>query len=368
MRKILVRKCKYAIGPVSGDPLICDVYVLVDANGQMLWHENLFLSESAKTESINTLCAQACDLLSFTKMAEPLGGWKQINQNIITGYIHGELLQSRKYKYSTVNRHIETLKKFFHWLFEKGYTEHDKFSWSYRKCGQQGDSTAYHYSQHSLNKLYINSQEFDNLLTGITSRSPFIQNRDEIVLKLGYECGLRAHEVLKIEASFIHESIVDAKVKNLGIWATTKINLQGKGLKTREIYLPPNLCEHIYKFITRYRSIFQQRNCPLICSRSGAALNDPKFACRIFSEVCKNLNIVRFEHQGYHRLRKSFGTNLVNDCYRRQVDPWVEVPRRLGHSDISTTIKYIQFDALLNDRSEVLTSLKMRDHKYAAIH
>jgi len=370
MRKILINDCRYVQSPVNCEPRFCDVYVLVDDNGQMLWHENLFLCDVAKGSSLNTLRGYADDLLSFAKMAKPLGGWRTIGQPEMTGYLHAELFQRRGYAQATMMRHIETLKRFFGWLEDKGYLiAMPDFEWSYQHLynSEAGDKTAHQVNQHSFHSLYMDPDTFHNLLAGVRSVNPFIEARDRLVLRLGYECGTRASEVLNLNAVEVRRAISEARDKNDGLWAVAPVKVCGKGAKNRELFLTPELCERIMNYLVKYRNQLNKGQGSLICTINGLPIQDKKHASTVFFNACRVSKIPRFHRQGYHRLRKSYGTQLVQDCYDNGDNPWVEVPRRLGHKNAETTMLYIQFDALRNNRSRVLTELNMMHEKFKAI-
>ena len=55
VRKTLVHKCQYATNPITGIPLFCDVYVLLDSNEKMLVHENMFLADCTGLMELDTL-------------------------------------------------------------------------------------------------------------------------------------------------------------------------------------------------------------------------------------------------------------------------------------------------------------------------
>jgi site-specific recombinase XerD len=372
VRKTLVHKCQYATNPITGIPLFCDVYVLLDSNEKMLVHENMFLADIAKNSSLETVRASANDLLSFAKMSNSMGGWSSVTQQVLTGYLHGELFQKRRYKRTTMQRHIATLKKFFEWVNKKGYSDSPKdFDWGYEHLYSRNpsDAVAYNASQHSFHSLYISKKVFfDELLPNVNSNDPFLRKRDQIVLRLGYECGTRAHEALLLDAKSVRQAIAKAREANDNLWATATVPVKGKGAKNRDLLLPPELCEFIWDFLVRYRGRINECKGPLICKNDGLPLKDPKHASTVFRSAYRCAGKTRQHRQGYHRLRKSFGTNLCQECFDTGKDPWVMLPRRLGHSDINTTKLYIQFDALRNNRSSVLRDLRMRDSKFSAIH
>lgn len=371
MKKALVKNCRYSANPITGAPLFCDVYVLLDAAGQLLVPESIFLADIAKCNSLETARGYASDLLSFAKMARGMGGWGAVTQYALTGYLHGELYQRRQYKQATMQRHIASCKKFFEWLELKGYTDSlGHFEWGYKHLysNKPTDSVAYVAGQHSFHSLYIDEEFFSRrLLPCVQSKDLFVRRRDQIVLRLGYECGTRAHEVLQLDAKHVQKAIRIAREENKNLWATAKVAVMGKGSRTRDLLIPPQLCEFIWDYIVRYRNHINKCDGPLICKRDGSSLKDPKHASTVFYNAFRITRMDRHFNQGYHRLRKSFGTNICQECYDKGRDPWVLLPRLLGHKSIETTKLYIQFDALRNNRSHVLRDLKMLDKKFEAL-
>lgn len=371
MRKILVKNCRYATSPISGQPCFTDVYVLLNEDGQMLWHENLFLAEMSISCSLNTIRSLANDLLSFVKMAYPLGGWSKITKSQMLGYLHAELFQRRQYRKSSMMRHVDSLKKFYFWLEKKGYIDIlPDFDWAYSHLYSRSssDKTAYLLRHHSFHSLYIDREVYLKLLSSVSSQNAFIKARDRIVLQFGYECGIRAEEALDLNVMQVRAAINYSKKMNNGLWATSIVTISGKGARKRELLLPPELSEKVMDYLTNFRDKLNNGEGALFCSMNGKNITDPKFASRVFCSAFRKAKLTRTNRQGFHRLRKSFGTNLVQDCYDNHTDPWVEVPRRLGHQNFQTTLQYIQFDALRHNRSRVLSELAMASEKYKSIH
>ncbi|WP_212631971.1 tyrosine-type recombinase/integrase [Pseudomonas sp. KB-10] len=368
-KKILVRGCVYAVNPLNGKPLHCDTYIIQDRDAKYYWHENLFLCEVAKCKSLNTVRSYASDLVMFCEMSNPLGGWQNITSTIMRGYINGAMFSTRRYSEKTLARHLTTIKQFYSWLYEKGYLDAPtNLDFSYKDIfiTDRSADQAYAIAQHTFNASYISHLKFKKILTGIQSRSAFIVSRNEIILRLGFETGTRASEVLQLDYPLVRKAINRSRDENNGLWAATTVPLIGKGNVRRDLIIPPNLCETIMRYINTYRSKISSKG-PIFCTRAGKGIKDTKFASSIFTTACKKALIMRSCHQGYHALRKSFGTHLVDECYKHGRDPWVEVPRRLGHKNVDTTLKYIHFDALLNKRSKILSELNMRRQKFRGL-
>ena len=280
MRQIRIGKCKYAISPVSGEPLFCDVHVLTDDNGQLLLHENLFLVEIARGNSQMTALGYASDLLSFAAVTAKIGGSLLVNQSFITGYLHGELYQRRGFAHATLQRHVATLKTFFKWLAKKGYLDRGcDFDWSYKHLYSTNptDKEAVQPHHHSYQSLYIDEKTFHRqLLPGVTANSSFLRMRDQLALRLGYECGARACEVLDIDASDVKKAILVAKENNDGLWATASVAITGKGSRNRDLLLPPTLCEFTWKYLSTCHKHINSGHGRLICTRHGSNIKDRK--------------------------------------------------------------------------------------------
>lgn len=369
IKKILVRNCVFAINPLTDAPLHRDTYQIENLDGQFLWHENLFLCHLTKSNSLNTIRSYASDLVQFSKMNLPIGGWSKVTNSIMRGYIKGAMFSTKSYSIQTLTRHVSTIKSFYEWLYTQGYTlERQAIDFDCKSLYPEEASSAqaYKLSQHTFNSRYIDIKEFERILSGVESEDNFIIERNEIALSLGFFTGTRASEVLSMEYPEVRKAIQEAKDNNNGTWATTVIQIVGKGGARRDLHIPPALCEKISRYIKRYRCKLSSRG-PLMCNSRGYPIKDKKFASTVFADACRASLIARTSHQGYHALRKSFGTHLVSDCYEHGRDPWVEVPRRLGHKNIETTLGYIHFEALLNNRSKVLSELNMRARKFRGL-
>ena len=62
----------------------------------------------------------------------------------------------------------------------------------------------------------------------------------------------------------------------------------------------------------------------------------------------------------FHKTRKCFATNFVTHCYEDGFDPYIFLPQALGHDNLLTTFKYIYFEALLNQRPEIISELSLK--------
>lgn len=366
MQVKLVPDCLIGLSRVTNRPILADVYLIIDESQRPLWQENLFLIDISQEYGANTLKAIANDLLSFARATIALGGWSKVKKRDMTGYIAGDLIQTRSFTEASTQRHIASIRKFYTWLEKKGYSAGpDQFNWNYKSyyAKKEASHKAPTPDFSDLHSTYIDKKSYKKLLSFAERDDAFLAARDRICIRLGYEAGTRAAETLKINQLSISNAVISARDKNNGLWATTRFTIIGKGNKLRELLIPPSLCEEIYRYCTRFSDYFSSKHAPLICKRDGGNIKNTKHASYAFTALSKAAELTRIGHQGYHSLRKSFATNLVSECHQNGTDPWVEVPRRMGHENVETTKKYIYFEALLNNRSKILAQLRMNSYR-----
>ena len=368
MKKVLIKDCKYTTSRISNISAYCDVYIILDDSDTPLWHENLFLSDMAHQISINTLRNYANDLLSLSEMSSFLGGSLYINQSDITAYLHADLFQTRKYSLATMVRHISTLKKYLKWLSDKGYIDHfHSFNFSYKHLYKSEDVNGLHPDtiSESLLSAYISKLQFKSLLENVSGENRFIRMRNKLVLKFGYFTGVRASEIHEFKAHNLLKKILLAKEENNGIYGTIFVDIIGKGNKRRPVRIPPNLCEDIEEFLRLFELITSNPKTHLFCKRNLTSIKDSKHASTVFTNAARRSALVQpLMTASFHRLRKTMATNAVEQCYLDGTNPLIILPRLLGHSKAKTSIKYIIFEALKNNRSNVLNDLAMNDAKY----
>jgi site-specific recombinase XerD len=368
MKKVLVKNCKYATSTFSGNSRYCDVFMLIGDDDVPLWHENLFLADMARQVSFNTLRNYANDLLSFSKMSIHVGGCTKVTQTTLTGYIHAELFQVRQYAISTISRHVETLKKFMNWLSQKGYIQHrGTFSFAYKHLFTRDTVNLVNTEEISETLLsqYISPTQFNELLSNVKCKNDFLKSRDRLILKFGYYTGTRAADIHELNALDMLSRLELAKKHNNDLFSAIKVPIVSKGNKRRFLFLPPQLCEDIFDFLTRYRNLTSEASIPLFSTLKYSPIKDTKHASSVFAKACKlSSSLKPLKSSGYHRLRKSFATNTVKRCYENGTNPMIVLPRVLGHNKPSTSIQYIIFEALKNNRSDVLNEFSMTDAKF----
>lgn len=350
-------------------------YALVN-DGTPLVHPSGFLLHTAVTSSFNTVTTYKNALKSFykeiiSKTNLSINNIEELTDQEMSGYLVGVLQRERKLKNSSIENHISTLKEFFRYLYQSGFTTKEMiFSYAYEES--EYEQSFLDGIKTNMHKAYFDKKTFKESLLGyIDSQSSFIQKRDELILQLGYYAGFRTFEVVKTGNLDIQLFRRLLPKVDFFIPKAIHINIYGKGTKVRTVPFPPNLIQTIYDFIWGEAKHINSGN--LICRENGQPLKDYTFASKLFRKCadayCENGSLsseetLLWNSRSFHKLRKCYATNSVTACRENGDDPWIYVPQWLGHKRKSTTFGYIYFEALLNNREDVLKILSLEETKY----
>ena len=335
-------------------------YVIADDTDKPLLIPSLFLlSLSYAGRSINTVQTYGSHLLSFFKMLEKSSiSYREITDRQMSGYLAGNLHQSRGLSHSSVQNHIAAIESFYNFCFELGIVLPKKsFTFNYTTAPQSVRLQKSNHISAYLHKLYFSEEQFINfVLPSVRCKNGYRSERDELILCLGFYAGLRAAEIVdkrNLCIEYLRELLSDSL--NKPIAHSVVLRIVGKGEKTRNIPIAPILTDRIARFLSRYFSDVQGG--PLIRQANGSLLKTKKHASNVFRKarnwIVAETGDERWKKRSFHTLRHIYATNKVSWCYEHGLDPWVVVPDCLGHSDVQTTFNYIYFDAVLNNRMEV---------------
>jgi integrase/recombinase XerD len=177
----------------------------------------------------------------------------------------------------------------------------------------------YHLPEPQKLPLTISPNEADRLLTMASSL------RDRVMLSLGYGCGLRAGEIVRLKAGDI-----DSAQKIIRI-------VQSKGRKDRHVMLPPELLASLRQW-WRVRPTHYDADVP-VGERwlfpgpgEGRHLTTRQLS-RLFHESAAAAGITK--RVSLHSLRHSFATDLLE----KGIDIRY-IQALLGHSKLDTTSRY----------------------------
>lgn len=157
-----------------------------------------------------------------------------------------------------------------------------------------------------------------------------------IALELGLMCGLREQEIMHLEWSDILWADSTLRVTSKAHW-----NFKIKDAEERDIPIPATLIEHLQE---RRKAHPESR---LVLATSGGRPNGKLLrtlkrlakANGLGCGVCEGCKGRNAECQGWtlHKLRRTYGTTLL-----RQGLDLSTVQRYLGHSDLASTMRYLQ--------------------------
>jgi site-specific recombinase XerD len=340
---------------------------------------SLFLLDQAQAgRSVNTLKAKADDLKSlFQAISAHSQDWTQLTDQDMSGYLQGYLKQDRDLSDEAVERHISTVKSFYSFAWDSGLLLEPKpYKYYYRssKINKQGQGSSG--AKLDLSVKYINKQYFELICSNLLAQDPFLRERDELVMSLGFYCGLRSAEITdprNLDSKSMLEEL--SKAERLGE-NTITLRIIGKGEKSRRVVIPPPAVRKIRIFLTGRRSNLLPG--PLICSKKGKHLSTGH-ASDVFGQALKAsihkyasltssletmhpcpylLTPADFSKLSFHCLRHTYATNLVDFCYKYGIDPWVYVQEQLGHERRKTTREYIVFDAQMYGREKITRALQ----------
>lgn len=364
----------------SGGPL--DSYAILE-DGQLTEQSivpapTLYLIHLAQDGQLpNSIRSCAHDLRSFFEALRAHGqDWRQLTNLDMSGYLYGHLKKARSCSDTSIKRHISTLKLFYAHAWQIGMLDAPaSFTYHFIPDEQKKQGDGKKRVNFDLYNKYVEKDIFERLLGSIKAKSAFEKERDELVLYIGFYCGLRSAEVTdsrNLQTSDLRKRIAQAEKADD---QTITVPIIGKGEKLRQVDIPPKAFKKIKHFLEGRRKFITDG--PLICKRRGTALFKGH-ATNIFksARAAAAVNIDEaiielhakdphlhfvtkrsFLKLTFHALRHTYATNLVDFCYKHGYDPWQYVPEQMGHEDEATTKEYVIFDGKLHRREKIRRAL-----------
>lgn len=341
------------------------------------------LTRAQASKEDNSQKANAEDLHTFFEYLEKNNlDWRYLREQNITNYIHQELMFRRCIAEKNIERHISTLRGFYTFGWESGFlSTAPNFSYNYKKRKNKEQERNSNLPNFNLRSKFIGNDLLKIIMSGIIAESPYIRERDELVISLGYYCGLRTSEVTdtrNLRTSDLKKALNEIKVKNTHAFT---MKVFGKGNKVRSVDVPPKISNLIRTFVDGRRSSITDG--PLVCSIDGSPLHK-SHASIVFKKALRSATLRAerylqnppnsdffvyhipkdsYKNLTFHCLRHTFATNLVDFCYKHGIDPWQHVPEQMGHSRLATTKAYINFDALIHRREHIMRALEQEAHE-----
>ena len=166
----------------------------------------------------------------------------------------------------------------------------------------------------------LKASELAELLDAIPAHTP-LDLRDRAMLELGYASGLRAEELVNLDANAL-----DADAE--------EVRVDGKGGRTRVIPVGEHSLKALDRYLTRGRPALDTGDSPaLFLSKSGRRLST--------SDVRRRLRLqARRAGITPHTLRHSFATHLLEGGADLRT-----IQELLGHASIGTTQTYTRVES-----------------------
>ncbi len=264
--------------------------------------EYLEFIEIEKGLSSNTVNAYRRDLSGFLDFCIDKGimGVEYITRNHLNSYIIK--LRSDNLNPRSVVRKIASLRGFFKWLSANEYINNNPASTL---------------EQPKLPKRLPKVMSLQEIKEIFHSD---LNNQENLVVELLYDCGLRVSELVNLKINDI-----DLKSKY--------IQCVGKGSKERLIPFGKKAKESINKYLKERENVVTKYNLQtkrLFITNSGRLINRQD----IYNFIRK-LGEKIHKHISPHTLRHTFATHLLENGADLRV-----VQELLGHSDVSTTQLY----------------------------
>ena len=256
-----------------------------------------------KNYSENTIISYINDLYYFHEFIKM--DFDKVKYDDVRDYL--EYLNLKKEKSTSVSRKISSLKSFYKFLYKNDYI--DKKDYPLVKV-------TYPKKEKKLPKfLYYN-----DLLEIINESSKDKDGiRDRLIIEMLYATGVRVSELVNIKLSDID-------------FNNKRIIVCGKGNKERIVYYGDYAEEVLLKYLKTH---IRKDNNYLFLNSKGEQITDGGIRY-IIDNIMKKLSIK--VHVTPHVLRHSFATHLLQNGADLKA-----IQTMLGHSDISSTQVYMQF-------------------------
>lgn len=244
------------------------------------------------------------DLEAFVKFF-PNKNIKDIEVKDIREYIRS--MYDKKYKATTISRHISTLKSFYNYLESEDIIKNNPMVLISNPKKEK--------------KLpnYLNYEDTEKLL-----KTPDINTKEglmaALILEMLYSTGVRVGELVSIKVNDINR-----KERSILVF--------GKGRKERIVFYGSNCEKLLNKYLEKHQELY------LFTNKHGEKINE-RTVRRIVSDTAQKAHInVKVTP---HTLRHTYATHLLNDGADLK-----SVGDLLGHENLSTTGIYTHVS---NDR------------------
>jgi integrase/recombinase XerC len=276
----------------------------------MQLHQEVFLEYISfeKRFSKHTYTAYRTDLIQFSDTLIPycLTSVEEVRHTHIRAWVVA--LMNEKLNPRSINRKLSCLKAYFKFLIERGFIKQNPMKKvSVVKTSKRLPET-------------VSAQQLETLFSEIPFESNYSGTRNQIILELLYQTGIRRSELLGLKLNDI--DLMQYRIKVTGKRNKERLIPIGKGLVT---LLEGFLNKRAETFPTTIHS-------SLLLTDKGL----PAYEALIYNVVHKYLSLVTsIEQRSPHVLRHSFATHLTDNGADLNA-----IKELLGHSSLAATQIY----------------------------
>ncbi len=289
--------------------------------------------------------------------------WRDITDEDIETYLYVHCFKKKGLAGSSILLQLTVIKEFYNWAYRFGLIEHPKEIDIGFEHPDLLHAMIYGRKEKLIQSQYIGKEDFKNLLAGIDRTSRFLAIRDELALLLGYECGTRTSELtnpVNFNVKQLKRLIQQCDAENR---TTFDLAIYGKGgNKQRTLLITSRVFIKLKLYLSdrKLRGKFTEE-LPLFLTETGKPIQSPDYGSSVFhSAKLSAFSSGDWDNKRYHSLRHSFATNLASWCYEEN-RPWQSIiPPRMGHNHWRTSLIYVEIDALMNNRIDLLDKLKSK--------
>jgi len=257
-----------------------------------------------KRYSAHTCLAYIQDLQQFSTFADctELSDWQEQNSAVIRGWMVSMLEEGLSKR--SVNRKLAALRTCFKWLRKEGQLTENPMT---RIQGPKGEKRL---------PVFVKESELDTQKVNALFSSDFEGLRNQLIVELFYQTGMRLSELIDLKEAAIHAQ---------------HIKVLGKRNKERLIPIAPELAIKINQYRAA-KHVLSLDHPNLLVRRNGEALY-PQLVYRLVKEVLGTLSGV--EKRSPHVLRHTFATHMLNNGAGLET-----LKDLLGHANLSATQVY----------------------------
>jgi site-specific recombinase XerD len=343
----------YVVDRKTGEPVheLCG-FALVSA-----------ISEKNRTPSSSKSIVQQLkifweDLVIFNQI-----DWRLLSDEEIEQYLYEYRFLEKKLAANSINLQKSAIQSFYDFAYKYGFIEFPmELDIGFELDGFK-EYLEYPDPHIAIESQYIQKNDFEKLLAKVPGESNYLLHRNELALMLGYHCGVRTHELTNEYNFRINQLLnaIDKAKKNKK--SSFELTIYGKGnQKPREILITTKVFNKLNQFISdkKLRGKFPTY-LPLFLDQNGKPIIGTGLGSYVFRQAKAAHNEFigkKWQHRTYHSLRHTFATNLATWLAVRGEDWRLHLPPRMGHKRWETSQIYVEVEALMNNRSDVLNKLK----------